>query len=115
MIERRLYMRIYALMQTNPQKMWTYDEIARSLNAVKKTVYSRCLDLYNEGMIDKVIVKTDNPKYRKALLFIKKKPQVYPSWLVPASPTINLICNTKLSASHRLDDDDAEPRQSLVR
>lgn len=96
-------MRIYALMQTNPEKLWTYDELSLLLGAVKKTVCSRCLDLYNEDMIDKVMVKTGRPRGRKCLLFIKPIESTYPSWLVPSPPSPQIKEQTTVSARHWLD------------
>lgn len=99
----RLFIRIYSLMQTNPQKLWTYEELSLTLGVVKKTVCSRCLDLYNANKIDKVMVSTGRPRGRMALLFIKPKEQhEYPSWLVP-SPAPDIDKNAPLSIVHRLD------------
>lgn len=80
-MRERLVTRIYNLMLTDPEKRWTYDELATLLASRKKIICARCLELRDAGKIVRVLVPSGRPRGRKALVWIKPPEPAYPSWL----------------------------------
>jgi hypothetical protein len=109
MTEQGLVHRIHQLMLTDPEKLWSYDELAYRLNSRKKVICSRCLDLYKIGVIDKVLIASGKLRGKTARVSIKKEAIEYPSWL---SPSVRVASTVKIAAvgirHHRLDDPDGQ-------
>lgn len=80
--EQRLIHRIYALMLTEPDRAWSYEELGRRLGARQKIVCARCLELVEEKKITKVLIGSGKPRGRTARVSIRHDGE-YPGWLMP--------------------------------
>jgi hypothetical protein len=100
MFDGPLSRRIHQLMLTDPDKYWSYDELCAILGAVNKTVSSRCMDLYREGLIEKMMVPSGRPRGRCARVIIKKHLPTFPAWLLP-NPAEDALRDQTTQSHHR--------------
>lgn len=92
--------RIYDLLLTEPDRLWSYDEICDCLGSANKTVSSRCMDLMRADKVNRVMVPSGRPRGRRALVSIKPQIPSFPSWLLPPSSAATAI-HSQTTQSHR--------------
>jgi hypothetical protein len=101
---QRLIDRIYTLLLTEPDRAWSYEELARLLGSSREIVCARCLQLLEQRKITKIFVGSGKPRGRRALVSIRHEVQ-YPAWLTPqAAVNIKTVAVTR----HILQDDDED-------